>query len=136
MTEPSAAATASRCDVCLSDFETADPNQRRCSDPCRDFVRRHKHASPNDLPAMWEAVQRRGERDREQEAAERERDKPCPSGKIRYPAKPEADKALGRASRWYRAVPGWLRAYQCERCDSWHLTSKPARVAAGTGGNR
>ena len=140
MIPPGPIEALSRCDVCLGEFEPVTPGQRRCSEPCREFVRQHKRAHSSALPGMWEAAQNREQRARvTREALERQRARPCPGGKVRHHSKRDARKALRRASRWYRAVPGWLRIYRCPDCDSWHLTSRPARVediVAGPGGDR
>jgi hypothetical protein len=126
VTEPGA---PSRCDVCLSEFEPA-PGQRRCSEACREFARSHKRVHAADLPKAWEKAVRAETRAREQrEAQAAERARPGPSGKVRHHRKRDAVKSARYAVQMrYPDWPDWLRVYQCEKCGSWHLTSKPARI--------
>lgn len=53
----------------------------------------------------------------------------CVTGKLRYPSRERAGKALNELLH-YRAVRGQTatfeqRTYTCDRCAGWHLTSKP-----------
>lgn len=100
------------CDVCGEDFEPASEDQRRCSDGCREFARQHRHASAKHLAGLWKQHQCWVE--------------PCPSGKVRHQKKRDAVKAARAAARQrYLGMRDWLRVYQCDRCEGWHLTSKP-----------
>lgn len=50
----------------------------------------------------------------------------CPTGKIRYRNENRAQRALGSAWRAFRPARKLeCRAYQCDRCGGWHLTSMP-----------
>lgn len=57
----------------------------------------------------------------------------CPSGKLRYRDRVDALIALSRASekasryRHQHEKRRESRAYLCDRCKGWHLTSQPAR---------
>lgn len=100
------------CDVCDGVFTPDSEDQRRCSDPCREFAYRHRH----DKTDLWN----------------RERARlglwPCPSGKVRYQAKREAEKAAQYTGRlaYGGFRRGWLNVYECSLCfGGWHMTSKP-----------
>jgi hypothetical protein len=49
----------------------------------------------------------------------------CITGKFWYGSEMEA-KASGRFIE-HSKVDRWLRAYRCDKCNGWHLTSKPLR---------
>lgn len=107
------------CDVCRTEFQTADDSRFRCSETCREFARRHKRTHAAQLPILWEQEQRQHEQERRQVA-------PCPSGKVRHQKKAAAEASARAAERQrYRGVRQWLRVYECETCHGWHLTSKP-----------
>jgi hypothetical protein len=110
------------CDVCGSDFTPGKNSQRRCSARCRGFAR-ERPGRQDEYPGLWAEF-----RARELAIALRI----CPSGKVRHQRKRDAEKSARSAVRnRYRAMPGWLRVYQCERCfGGFHLTSKPATKAA------
>lgn len=46
-------------------------------------------------------------------------------GKIPYPTRPEARRAMGKLSRGHDAIvaigKGHLRAYRCGNCKGWHI---------------
>jgi hypothetical protein len=107
------------CDVCRTEFQTADDSRFRCSETCREFARRHKRTHAAQLPILWEQEQRQHKQERQQAA-------PCPSGKVRHQKKRDAEKSA-RAAVYarYSAVRNWLRVYECDLCRGWHLTSKP-----------
>jgi hypothetical protein len=100
------------CDVCGTEFTTADYRRHRCSGGCREFACQHKSASSAQLRRLWEQ--------------EQQRIRPCPSGKVRHQKKRDAEKSA-RAATYarYSAVRNWLRVYECDLCRGWHLTSKP-----------
>lgn len=53
------------------------------------------------------------------------------TGKLRYRREASANRVLGTI--WSHAKPGRrleTRAYRCEHCNGWHLTSKPNREGA------
>lgn len=51
------------------------------------------------------------------------KDRSCISGKMRYRSKPEAIRALHLIQNSSRADKIPQRAYECEACKGWHLTS-------------
>jgi hypothetical protein len=103
------------CDVCTKAFKPATDGQLRCSEACREFVRRYKKIPTEQLPKLWAEAQAR--------------EGPCPSGKVAYPDKKAARKGgQGVTYLRYSGCPGWIDVYQCGKCSSWHLTSKPQRA--------
>lgn len=84
---------------------------------------------------QWNAQQRAiAEARRRREAQEVRADgrKKCrDTGKLRYRTQTSAEHALAHL---LLHVPGQIpcRAYPCEFCDGWHLTSKPRRPARTT----
>lgn len=51
-------------------------------------------------------------------------------GKFRYRDEQAATEALLKAWRSMSPRRRELRAYQCDRCDGWHLTSQPADTSS------
>jgi len=101
-----------RCDVCRGEFLTTDDQRLRCSDACREFAREHKLVPAGKLRVLWEQEQRRT--------------RPCPSGKVRHQYRGDAVAAARGAEHLrFSGFPRWLRVYECDLCDGWHLTSKP-----------
>jgi hypothetical protein len=60
----------------------------------------------------------------------------CSSGKQRYRSQDAAEnvlRSMTRSKQWVqRCLSGHheLRAYHCQRCEGWHLTSQARRQAA------
>jgi hypothetical protein len=110
------------CDVCRREF-TPGPGERRCSDECRAIARRYRDRPAGELYGYWCRAQLGGT---------------CPvSGKDRHRTKADAMRVarlVGR--RLYSGTRSWLRAYRCDDCQSWHVTSKPARLPARRRGRR
>lgn len=51
-----------------------------------------------------------------------------PCTKTSYPNEWDAERALSKIWAWgWKAGPGKLpiRAYKCEKCPAWHMTSQP-----------
>jgi hypothetical protein len=58
----------------------------------------------------------------------------CPSGKVGYASHRRAMMAVGKIVFYSRREEVPQRAYRCQRCRRWHLTSQPRRrelAAAG-----
>lgn len=64
-----------------------------------------------------------------QEAAADGRAKCKSTGKVRYRTQQSAERRLAHLIL-HTARHAPCRAYPCEHCDGWHLTSKPRRSAA------
>lgn len=53
----------------------------------------------------------------------------CVTGKQRYRDWYSANDQLGRALKSTSVRRGEVRAYRCQRCAGWHLTSQPLQKA-------
>jgi hypothetical protein len=56
----------------------------------------------------------------------------CPSGKVSYPHKKHAQRAVQALHRYHQFGKRW-RAYRCHLCDGWHLTTQPTRKPVSVG---